>query len=102
MCGEAVEDIDETKDGRGYARHENDIKLEYPGSADEGGDEGEDETEDEENDCRDSGRFRADGEGGCLLEGSRKYEEAGEGQLESRIWKQRQEHTQSLSRVQKE
>lgn len=48
--------------------------------ADKGGDKGEDVTEDEENDGRDSGGFRADSEGGILLEGGREYEEANHNQ----------------------
>lgn len=84
MCREAVENVDEAENGRGEARHEDDIELEYPRATDEGGDEGEGVAEDQEDDGSDSRRLRADGEGGTLLEGGREYEEAEVGQLASR------------------
>ena len=81
MCGKAIEDVDEAEDGGGKARHEDDIKLKYPGVADEGCGEREDVTEDEEDEGSDSRGFRADTRSGILLESGGEYEETGDGQV---------------------
>ena len=73
MCGETVENIDEAKDGRGEAGHEDDIELKYPGAAYEGGDEREDVTKNKKEDGSDSCGFGADSEGGILLECGGEY-----------------------------
>ena len=86
MCEKAIEDVDEAEDGGGKARHEDDIKLKYPGVAEEGCDEGEYVTKDEEDEGSDSRGLRADSRSGILLESGGEYEETGDCQLGSLLW----------------
>ena len=86
MCGKAIENVDKAEDGGGKARHEDDIKLKYPGVAGEGCEEREDVTEDEEDEGSDSRGFRADSRSGILLESGGEYEETGDCQLGFRLW----------------